>query len=240
MRDDFIATLTHDMRTPLLAAIQTLKFFLDGAIGSVDEKQKVLLSTMLQSNEDLLGLVNALLEVYRFESGKLELCKTVFPIKDLVEQCYNELLPIAKNKDISFKSEFELNDENIHINADRGEIKRVITNLCGNALNYTNKNGEVKILTKIQNGDLIFSVTDNGNGIPKDDIPNLFKRFSQGTTRKRSTGTGLGLYLSRQIIEAHGGKIWVDSKLDKGSEFSFLLTDVVSDFKVNERQVVNG
>lgn len=240
LRDDFIATLTHDMRTPLLAAIQTLKFFLDGAIGSVDEKQKVLLSTMLQSNEDLLGLVNALLEVYRFESGKLELCKTVFPIKDLVEQCYNELLPIAKNKDISFKSEFELNDENIHINADRGEIKRVITNLCGNALNYTNKNGEVKILTKIQNGDLIFSVTDNGNGIPKDDIPNLFKRFSQGTTRKRSTGTGLGLYLSRQIIEAHGGKIWVDSKLDKGSEFSFLLTDVVSDFKVNERQVVNG
>lgn len=239
LRDDFIATLTHDMRTPLLAAIQTLKFFLEGAIGELDDKQKVLLSTMLQSNEDLLGLVNALLEVYRFESGKLTLCKTAFSVKDLVEQCYSELKPLAKKKNIDFSVSFELED-NLHILADRAEIKRVITNLCGNALNYTNKNGIVKVLAKAQCGDFIFSVTDNGNGIPQSDIPNLFKRFSQGTARKRSTGTGLGLYLSRQIIEAHNGKIWVDSKVDKGSEFSFLLTDVVTGGKAEERQVSNG
>ena len=226
LRDDFIATLTHDMRTPLLAAIQTLKYFLEGAIGSIDEKQGMLLSTMLQSNEDLLGLVNALLEVYRFESGKLELCKTTFSIKDLVEQCYSELLPLAQKKEIDFEIDYELS-EDFEITADRAELKRVITNLCGNAINYTNPNGQIRILLKIQEGDLIFSVSDNGNGIPQSDIPNLFKRFSQGTTRKRSTGTGLGLYLSRQIIEAHGGKIWVDSKLGKGSEFSFLLTNVV-------------
>lgn len=239
LRDDFIATLTHDMRTPLLAAIQTLKFFLEGAIGELDEKQKVLLSTMLHSNEDLLGLVNALLEVYRFESGKLTLCKTVFQVKDLVEQCYSELTPLAEKKNLNFTLKFELPDD-LHITADRGEIKRVITNLCGNALNYTNKGGEIKILAKAQNGDFIFSVSDNGNGIPKSDIPNLFKRFSQGTAMKRSTGTGLGLYLSRQIIEAHNGKIWVDSKVDKGSEFTFLLTDVVTDGKIKERQVSNG
>lgn len=239
LRDDFIATLTHDMRTPLLAAIQTLKFFLEGAIGELDDKQKVLLSTMLQSNEDLLGLVNALLEVYRFESGKLTLCKTAFSVKDLVEQCYSELKPLAEKKNIDFSVSFELED-NLHILADRAEIKRVITNLCGNALNYTNKNGIVKVLAKAQCGDFIFSVIDNGNGIPQSDIPNLFKRFSQGTARKRSTGTGLGLYLSRQIIEAHNGKIWVDSKVDKGSEFSFLLTDVVTGGKAEERQVSNG
>ncbi len=239
LRDDFIATLTHDMRTPLLAAIQTLKFFLEGAIGELDDKQKVLLSTMLQSNEDLLGLVNALLEVYRFESGKLTLCKTAFSVKDLVEQCCSELKPLAEKKNIDFSVSFELED-NLHILADRAEIKRVITNLCGNALNYTNKNGIVKVLAKAQCGDFIFSVTDNGNGIPQSDIPNLFKRFSQGTARKRSTGTGLGLYLSRQIIEAHNGKIWVDSKVDKGSEFSFLLTDVVTGGKAEERQVSNG
>ena len=239
LRDDFIATLTHDMRTPLLAAIQTLKFFLEGVIGELDEKQKVLLSTMLQSNEDLLGLVNALLEVYRFESGKLTLCKTNFSVKDLVEQCFAELKPLAEKKNIDFSVIYELNDgENIV--ADRAEIKRVITNLCGNALNYTNKGGTVKVLAKAQSGDFIFSVTDNGNGIPQSDIPNLFKRFSQGTARKRSTGTGLGLYLSRQIVEAHDGKIWVDSKVDKGSEFSFLLTDVVTNEKDKERQVSNG
>ncbi len=239
LRDDFIATLTHDMRTPLLAAIQTLRFFLEGALGNLEEKQKVLLSTMLQSNEDLLGLVNALLEVYRFESGKLTLCKTVFPVRDLVEQCYTELKPLADKKEFKFDLEFDL-DDNIHILADRGELKRVITNLCGNALNYTNKGGTIKVLAKAQNGDFIFSVTDNGNGIPQADIPHLFKRFSQGTTTKRSTGTGLGLYLSRQIIEAHKGKIWVNSKVDKGSEFSFLLTDVVTDSKIKERQVING
>ncbi len=236
LRDDFIATLTHDLRTPLLAAIQTLKFFLDGSLGKVDEKQAVLLSTMLKSNEDLLGLVNALLEVYRFESGKLELCKTVFPIKDLVTQCYDELKPLALKKNINFTLKTEGIDDKTEITADKSELKRVMINLCGNAVNYTNKDGEIEILAKIQSGDLIFSVTDNGNGIPKEDIPNMFNRFSQGTSRKRSTGTGLGLYLSRQIIEAHGGKIWLDSKLNKGSEFTFLLTNV----EKQERQVVNG
>lgn len=231
LRDDFIATLTHDLRTPLLAAIQTLKFFLDGSLGNVEEKQKVLLSTMLQSNEDLLGLVNALLEVYRFESGKLNLCKTVFNISDLVSQCYEELEPLSKKKDISFNLHSEV-DKDLLIDADRAEIKRVITNLCGNALNYTNKGGTIDIYMKAHNSDVLFSVIDNGNGIPKEDIPHLFMRFSQGTSKKRSTGTGLGLYLSRQIIEAHGGKIWVESKVNKGSEFSFLLTNVVAKSRV--------
>lgn len=231
LRDDFIATLTHDLRTPLLAAIQTLKFFLDGSLGELKETQRVMLSTMLQSNEDLLGLVNALLEVYRFESGKLSLCKTVFNVKDLVQQCYDELEPLSKKKDITFVLDCDI-DEELLIDADRAEIKRVITNLCGNALNYTNKGGTIEIHVKSQNGDLIFSVSDNGNGIPKEDIPHLFMRFSQGTSKKRSTGTGLGLYLSRQIIEAHGGKIWVDSKVNKGSEFSFLLTNVVAKSRV--------
>ena len=231
LRDDFIATLTHDLRTPLLAAIQTLKFFLDGSLGELKDQQRVLLSTMLQSNEDLLGLVNALLEVYRFESGKLSLCKTVFNIKDLITQCYDELEPLSKKKEITFNLKCDMDDE-VLIDADRAEIKRVITNLCGNALNYTNKGGTIDILAKAQSGDLIFSVVDNGNGIPKEDIPHLFMRFSQGTSKKRSTGTGLGLYLSRQIVEAHGGKIWVESKVNQGSEFSFLLTNAVTAARV--------
>lgn len=225
LRDDFVATLTHDLRTPLLAAIQTLKFFLDGSLGKLEDKQKVLLSTMQKSNEDLLGLVNALLEVYKYEAGKLDLCKTNFLLKDLVTQCYKELEPLAKNKNIEFNLKFEP-DESLTINADRGEIRRVIVNLCGNAINYTNMKGKIDIEVREQEGDVIFSVADNGNGIPAEDIPNLFKRFSQGTSKKRSTGTGLGLYLSRQIVEAHGGKIWLESKLNKGSEFSFLLTRV--------------
>ena len=226
LRDDFIATLTHDLRTPLLAAIQTLRFFLDGSLGKLEDKQSVLLSTMLQSNEDLLGLVNALLEVYKFESGKLSLCKTLFPIKDLISQCYEELKPLAENKSLEFVLNCKI-DDRVLVNADKSELKRVIINLCGNAINYTNKNGKIEIFSRAEEGDVIFSVADNGNGIPKEDIPHLFMRFSQGTSKKRSTGTGLGLYLSRQIIEAHGGKIWLESKINKGSEFSFLLPNVV-------------
>ena len=225
LRDDFIATLTHDLRTPLLAAIQTLKFFLDGALGKIDDKQRVLLATMQKSNEDLLGLVNALLEVYKYDAEKLVLNKTDFNIYELSKLIYDELLPLAISKCLDFSIDCE--NQDLVINADRNELRRVICNLCGNAINYTQENGKVKITIKNEGNDLIFSVSDNGSGIPAEDIPNMFQRFSQGTSKKRSSGTGLGLYLSRQIIESHGGKIWLESVLNKGSEFSFLLTDVV-------------
>ena len=180
---------------------------------------------MKKSNEDLLGLVNALLEVYKYDADKLELTKTNFNMYNLVEQVYNELQPLAQTKEIEFK--IECTNKDLTVNADRSEIRRVICNLCGNAINYTQNGGRVVITLKNEGNDLIFSVSDNGSGIPQEDIPNMFQRFSQGTSKKRSTGTGLGLYLSRQIIESHGGKIWLESTLNKGSEFSFLLTDSV-------------
>lgn len=225
LRDDFIATLTHDLRTPLLAAIQTLKFFLEGALGELDDKQKLLLATMQKSNEDLLGLVNALLEVYKYDAEKLVLNKTDFNIYELTKHVYDELKPLADNKKIDF--EIDCANKDLEINADRSELRRVICNLCGNAINYTGEGGKVVITIKNEGNDLIFSVSDNGCGIPQEDIPNMFQRFSQGTSKKRSAGTGLGLYLSRQIIESHGGKIWLESVLNKGSEFSFILTDTV-------------
>ena len=203
----------------------------------MDEKQKTLLATMQKSNEDLLGLVNALLEVYKYDAEKLTLAKTNFNIYNLTEQVYQELLPLAESKNIDFTIECE--NKEMEIFADRSEIRRVICNLCGNAINYTQNGGKVSIIIKNEGNDLIFSVSDNGCGIPQEDIPNMFQRFSQGTSKKRSTGTGLGLYLSRQIIESHGGKIWLESRLNKGSEFSFLLTDTVSGgIKQNEGSLV--
>ena len=228
LREDFIATLTHDLRTPLLAAIQTLQFFTDGSLGTLTDKQNLLLSTMLQSNKDMLGLVNALLEVYKYESGTIPMVKSEFNINELVEQCKNELTALAEAKNINIETDLTQTYDK-EILADRREIRRVIINLLGNAINYTNENGNVSIKTTLNKNDFMFSVKDNGIGIASDDINKMFKRFSQGTQNRRSVSTGLGLYLSKQIIEAHGGKIWIESIQNKGSEFFFLLLNSVAE-----------
>ena len=224
LREDFIATLTHDLRTPLLAAIQTLKFFTDGSLGELTEKQNLLLTTMLQSNKDMLGLVNALLEVYKYESGTIPLTKSEFSPNELVNQCCDEIESLAKTKNIELIRELESTD-NIDVLADRNEIRRVMMNLLGNAVNYTEEGGKVLVKSTLNGTDYMFSVKDNGIGISHADINKMFKRFSQGTQARRSASTGLGLYLSKQIIEAHGGKIWLESIQNKGSEFFFLLLE---------------
>jgi len=232
LRDDFIATLTHDLRTPLLAAISGLEFMLNKSLGDVTEKQEVFLSTMKQSNEDMLGLVNALLEVYRYESGRLHLCKTQFCLNGLVGQCIKEIEPLVKEKDL--KLLFDGNNEFI-INADRNEIRRVVLNLVGNAIKHSEDASSIEIKTVQEERDVKLSVKDYGSGLSAQDIDKLFKRFSQGTSRKRACSTGLGLYLSRQIVEAHNGKIWAESELDsggKGSEFFFLLKNAVTENRV--------
>lgn len=225
LRDDFIATLTHDLRTPLLAAIQTLEYFLDGTLGGLSEKQTVLLDTMKRSNQDMLGLVNALLEVYKYEAGKLSLCKTNFRINELIDECQTQMKPLSDKRGLELVLDVDATRD-AEISADKKELKRVLINLISNAIHNT-KEGSVTIKTSLQENNFTLQVIDTGIGISKEDMKNLFKRFSQGTSQKRSCSTGLGLYLSRQIIEAHQGKIWSESFMGKGSAFSFLLTDVV-------------
>lgn len=230
LRDDFIATLTHDLRTPLLAAISGLDFILNGTLGETTQKQKELLEAMKKSNEDMLGLTNALLEVYRYEAGKIFLYKTRFSINELIKDCIKEL-------DILFKQngsniEIDCNSDNIEINADKNEIRRVILNLLGNAIKHGGENTKINVCAKKTGKDLVLSVKDNGVGLSQDDQKKLFKRFSQGTSKKRSCSTGLGLYLSRRIVEAHNGTIWVESKPNKGSKFTFCLKSAALEDKV--------
>ena len=224
LREDFIATLTHDLRTPAVAAIQILEFFLNGKLGNLTEKQTMLLETMKKSNEDMLGLVNTLLEVYKYEAGHLKLVKTSFDFEDLLEECTKQVEPIASSKNQTIRKNY-IDLKTATIYADRNELRRVIINLLGNAIKYTQEGGHIEIHAEVDKQDLRFSVKDNGEGIYKQDIPKLFKRFSQGTQEKRSISTGLGLYLSKQIINAHGGKIWLESDKGKGSEFFFVLLD---------------
>lgn len=230
LRDDFIATLTHDLRTPLLATISGLDFILDKSLGEITEQQDNLFCAMKKSSEDMLGLVNALLEVYRYEAGKTYLCKTKFDIVKLTNECTEELKLLAQKSNIELTTNAQ--EDEVFINADKNEIRRVITNLIGNAIKHSQKSSCVKINIEKQDKDLVYDVIDDGIGLSKEDCDKLFNRFSQGTNQKRSSSTGLGLYLSRQIIEAHGGKIYVDSELNKGSKFGFELKNSINDCRV--------
>ncbi|MEW5820068.1 MAG: ATP-binding protein, partial [Cyanobacteriota bacterium] len=210
LRSDFIATLTHDLRTPLQAAIQTLDFFLDRTLGDLNEKQLKYLYTMRASNKDMLGLVNSLLEVYKFESGELLLFKDLFDVTELINNTIEEVTSLISKKNLNLELNFP--EKNIKLFADKKEIRRVLANFIGNAINYTPANGKISINNYSDKKTVSITITDTGRGIPQKDQEKLFQRFSQGTSKQRSTGTGLGLYLSRQIIEAHDGKIWVESK----------------------------
>ncbi len=220
LRDDFIATLTHDLKTPLHASIQTLDFFLDGTVGSLNDKQHLLLETMKKSNKDLLSLVNNLLQAYKYESGQLYLSKDEFELKEFIHNCIDEVDALIKKKEINLVIDVK---ESEKIYADKQELKRVVINLLGNAISYTSEDKNINIYTQMDCNFINILIKDEGGGIPSEDIPKLFNRFSQGTSKKRSTGTGLGLFLSRQIIEAHGGNISLESEYGKGSVFKFSL-----------------
>lgn len=221
MRDDFVATLTHDLRTPLLAAEISLDLLTKGSLGKLNDKQQEVLETMLVSNRELLLMVKTLLEVYRYEGGAKILNIKPFDLSELVEECLFELLPLAEVKNITLKS--DLPEVLPVVNADRRELWRVLVNLISNSIEYTPDGGEVLIYCLVKNTSILVEVIDNGPGIPENEIDNLFKRFSQGTSESISSGTGLGLYLSRQIIQAHNGKIWAKSKVGVGSSFCFEL-----------------
>lgn len=126
----------------------------------------------------------------------------------------------------------EAQDE-IFINADKNEMRRVISNLLGNAIKHSKKDGKIEIKLSAENKDVRVDIIDFGEGLSKEDIEKLFKRFSQGTSKKRSASTGLGLYLSRQIVEAHNGQIFASGELNKGCTFSFILKNAIV-----EKQVV--
>lgn len=245
LRDDFIATLTHDLRTPLLASIQTLSYLIDGTLGELNDKQIKFLTTMKSTNCDMLGLVNALLEVYRYEEGKLSLYKENFLVNEFIEHINSQLESLYITKKINVKLLLsQTKDKSVY--ADKNELRRVLVNLCGNAVKFSKTNGEIIVKTDIMNeNDLKITIEDKGEGISKEELPQLFNRFmsfndSGKGNIKNINSTGLGLYLSKKIIEAHNGKIWVESIKGNGSKFSILLVNclnvIKNEYKLEEKR----
>lgn len=220
-RQDFVSRLTHDLRTPLVAADRMLGLLQDGVLGEISPQIGEALTIMGRSNRNLLEMVNKLLDVYRYESGSKTINLQPLNLQELLEQVVEELKPIAISKNLALTADLE---QTATVKGDRLELLRVFNNLIGNALKFT-EDGKVHVSLKLaQNeahqSEAIIAITDTGAGIPIDEQPFLFQRFRQGNHQKQ--GSGLGLYLSHYIISAHDGKILVKSpNLDsqQGSTF---------------------
>ncbi len=228
LRADFVSRFTHDLRIPLVASNRVLKLLLEGRFCEVSPQLQEIIDTMIGSNQDLLEMVNTLLEVYRHEAGCLEVyrheagCKTlkISPcnIQELVSEVSQELTPLAEEKGLAVN--VDRGETASTVMGDRIELRRVLTNLIGNAIKFTDK-GSVDIRCYLTPADVTIDIEDTGPGISKPDQAILFERFRQG--KHQRSGSGLGLYLSRCIIEAHQGTIDVISEPGQGSTFTIRL-----------------
>jgi signal transduction histidine kinase len=234
-REDFVSRLTHDLRTPLVAADRMFLLFQQEAFGALPQEMHEAVDSMTRSNQKLLQMVNTLLEVYRHEAG----CKTLnfspVDLKELAQEVAQELKPLAEERGLKLVVEVEPAPEawqgemfTTTVMGDRLELHRVLTNLIGNAIKFTEQGGITIHVTGAPNppasqqaGYVTLAVQDTGAGIPIEAQPTLFERFHSGE-HKRS-GSGLGLYLSRRIVESHQGTIEVRSHLSEGSTFTIRL-----------------
>ncbi|MDZ8222319.1 MULTISPECIES: hybrid sensor histidine kinase/response regulator [unclassified Nostoc] len=218
LRADFVSRFTHDLRIPLVASNRVLKLLLEGRFCNVSPQLQEIINTMIGSNQDLLEMVNTLLEVYRHEAG----CKTLkispYNIQELVGEVSQELTPLAEEKGLTVN--IDLDKTASTVMGDRVELRRVLTNIIGNAIKFTDK-GFVDIRCYPTPVAVTIDIQDTGPGISKQDQAILFERFRQG--KHQRSGSGLGLYLSRCIIEAHQGTIDVTSEPGKGSTFTIRL-----------------
>ena len=220
LREDFVATLTHDLKVPIVAESNMLDFLSDGTFGEINDKQREVLSKMKTSNSELIELVQMLLETYKSNNTTIELYKEDTSLNEFLEEIIDEMRPLAKKNDIQLNFTAP---QNIIVNIDRLQFKRVIKNLIQNALSYSESSNDIDIKTNIQGGNVYISVIDYGKGISPKDIGLVFNKYFSTSKKYRKIGTGLGLYLSKQIIEAHDGEITVTSEEGVLIEFKIKL-----------------
>lgn len=240
MKSEFISTTSHELRTPLAAIKESVMLIVDETAGKVNPQQGRFLDIARRNIDRLANLINDLLDISKIESGKLKLNKTKVDIKSLILKTTDALDLIARQNKISIVQEIEKDLPAVECDADR--IAQVLINLIGNSLKFTPADGKIIVSAQCTvhsvqektlsaehcplNTDYVeISVKDTGVGIEENDIRRLFTKFGQldGSLTRRAGGTGLGLAISKDLVEMHGGQIWAESELGKGSKFTFTL-----------------
>ena len=223
MKADFFSSMSHELRTPLTSIKEGTGLLLDGVGGETTEKQRKLLAILAEESNRLIGVVNSLLDLSKMEAGMMAYEFDIINLDTLIRRAIAEITPLIEAKQINLES--RLDSPLPAIRLDPEKILQVLRNLLGNAVKFTPKGGQVSVVARPLNGKLEVSVTDSGPGIPAESLTTIFEKFRQGSHNGALTrnGTGLGLAIAKNIIKSHGGEIWAESQLGRGSTFIFVL-----------------
>jgi signal transduction histidine kinase len=221
-KSEFLANMSHELRTPLNAIIGFSQVLRDEMVGSVNEKQAEYLDDIISSGNHLLSLINDVLDLSKVEAGQVELDVHPFSLREALER--GVVMVRERATEDGVRVAFAVDPEVDVVAGDERRIKQVIFNLLSNAVKFTPAGGEVDVSATRVNGEVRVSVADTGPGIAPEDRDRIFEEFQQSETGVgQREGTGLGLALSKRFVELHGGRIWLESELGRGSTFTFAL-----------------
>jgi PAS domain S-box-containing protein len=224
MKADFVSMLVHDLRTPMTGILGSSEIIEELLESEVDERIMNLVRIIPKESKRLIDLINNILDFYRLEDAGIKIAPRPIEVEGLVREAYEGAKVIAEKQGVIFTREVEPNLPHIH--GDEAKLLQVLSNFLGNALKFTPEGGNVKIFTGgLADGLVTLGVTDTGVGIPESDLPHLFEKFKTfgPDGGRRARGAGLGLYIARAIVEAHGGTIKVESEEGRGSTFAFTV-----------------
>ncbi len=242
LKSDFVSAVSHELRTPLAITKEAISLIFDGLAGPLTGKQKEFLTKANNNIIRLQHIIDELLDISRIETGRLELHYSLVNLNDLIIDSSEFFKKLAQDKGVRMQYQLPKNEINVFIDVDR--IMQVINNLISNAIKFTEEGGSIKIEVKLLENKVRLGVIDTGIGIAKGDLPKLFHKFVQvsKTPIAQKKGLGLGLSIARELIDKHGGEIWVESKLGVGSKFYFTLLRVLAINILNKdiRDKING
>ncbi len=225
MKSDFLAHVSHELRTPMASILEGTHLLLDEIPGKLTQEQRTTLRIIADSSQRLMHLISTILDLSKMEAGMMEYRIVPTELSRIVSVCLNKVKLLADAKQIKLVTDGPM--ERLWVRADAQRIEQVLDNLLSNALKFGPDGSVVRLVMEPdqKSGVLRISVIDAGPGVPRDELPHLFERFYQGRAKakQKSAGSGLGLALAKKVVEAHGGRIWIESEVGKGTMVRFTL-----------------